>query len=33
VFARSHEFVPLLVEACLAVHNDALRKATQGDTL
>jgi 3-oxoadipate enol-lactonase len=33
VFARSHEFVPMLVEACLAVHNDALRKATQGDTL
>lgn len=33
VFARSQEFVPLLVQACLTVHNDALRKATQGDTL
>jgi 3-oxoadipate enol-lactonase len=31
VFARSHEFVPMLVEACLAVHNDALRKATHGE--
>ena len=27
VYARSSEFVPLLVNACLAVHHDALNKS------
>lgn len=32
VYARATEFVPLLVKACLTVHNEALRRTTSGDT-
>ncbi|CAB4602306.1 unannotated protein [freshwater metagenome] len=33
VFARADEFVPILVEACLAVHTDAIARAVSPSSL